>query len=175
MARIKENTVGDGLRWYPVYTAARAEKKVYERLQQQGIESWLPLQRTLKQWSDRKKWVEEPLFRSYVFVRVVKSDLSKVLQVPGAARLIYFSGKPAAIREDQILTLKRVIQGTEKYAATQEHFEAGNEVVITAGPFAGTKGEIVAWKGQRIFFLRLMEINYNLIVEIDPSILRKVK
>ena len=63
--------------WFAVYTKSRNEKKVYERLIDEGYEAYLPLQKRLKQWSDRKKWVEEPLLRSYVFVKINREGLSQ--------------------------------------------------------------------------------------------------
>ncbi len=159
--------------WYPVYTTPRAEKKVHARLQEKGIESYLPLQRVLKQWTDRKKWVEEPFFRSYVFVHINILDQASILQVPGVVRFIYFSGKPAAIRDDQVRLLKILTTSNEHFIATQEAFGVGESVEITGGPFAGFTGELIACKGQRLLIIRLTEINYNLLLEIDPALVKK--
>src|SRR5690242_4387425 len=92
--------------WYPVYTRPRAEKKALQALESRGIECYLPLQRQLKQWSDRKKWVEEPLIRSYLFVRIAARDQPAVLMTPGISRFIYFGGKVAVMPERQIRDLK---------------------------------------------------------------------
>ena len=78
-------------KWYPVYTHARAEKKAHEALLKKGIETYLPLNRQLKQWSDRKKWVEEPFIKSYLFVNISDQEQMEVLMTKGVARFIYFS------------------------------------------------------------------------------------
>jgi transcriptional antiterminator RfaH len=140
----------------------------------QGFESWLPLQKTLKNWSDRKKWVEEPLFHSYVFVRIQESNRLKVLQIPGIVRFIHFSGKPAYIRDNQMETLKKIITGANKVEVTKDNLAVGESVEITGGPFAGTSGEIVAHKDRKLFVIRLAEINYNLLMDIEPGLIRKL-
>src|SRR4051812_47027918 len=96
------NTDTGVLKWYPVYTNPRAEKKAYEALVNKGIEAYLPLQRTLKQWSDRKKWVEEPLIKSYLFVRIAEHAQAEVLMTKGIARFIYFSGRISPMPDRQI-------------------------------------------------------------------------
>src|ERR1700743_2014633 len=89
-------------KWYPVYTHARAEKKAFRALVDKGIEVYLPLHRQLKQWSDRKKWVDEPLIKSYLFVRVKESEQTEVLMTKGVSRFIFFSGKIASMSDRQI-------------------------------------------------------------------------
>ena len=93
-------------KWYPVYTHARAEKKAYEALTSKGISAYLPLHRQLKQWSDRKKWVEEPFIKSYIFVNIAEQAQADVLMTKGISRFLYFSGKPATMPDRQINELK---------------------------------------------------------------------
>jgi transcription antitermination factor NusG len=83
--------------WYAVYTKPRSEKKLADLLNDKGIEAYLPMRRTLKQWSDRKKMVDEPLITSYVFVHVFRKNYFEVLNTPGAVKYIWFCGKPAVI------------------------------------------------------------------------------
>ena len=80
--------------WYAVYVRSRNEKKVYELIKEKDIETYLPLVKTLRQWSDRKKMVEVPLFNSYVFVYVDLLEHFKVRQVPGIVNFVCFEGKP---------------------------------------------------------------------------------
>src|ERR1700761_3172721 len=94
------------LKWYPVYTNPRSEKKAHEALLNKGIETYMPLRRQLKQWSDRKKWVEEPLIKSYLFVHIAEREQADVLMTRGVARFIYFGSKIATIPDRQIDDLK---------------------------------------------------------------------
>ena len=94
------------LRWYAIYTKSRNEKKVALNLQEKGIEVYLPLLKTLKQWSDRKKWVEEPLFRSYLFVRILDKNYLEVLQTDGVVRFITFRQERIPVPDQQIEAVK---------------------------------------------------------------------
>ena len=69
--------------WYAVYTNSRAEKRVSDRIEELGIETFLPLQKTLRQWSDRKKLVEKPLISSYVFVKIIPREYFAVRKIDG--------------------------------------------------------------------------------------------
>src|SRR4030042_2560830 len=95
--------------WYALYTHSRAEKKVAEELERQGIEHYLPLYKTLRQWSDRKKKVELPLIRSYLFVKIREKKSYPVLQTPGVMRIVSFSGRPVPIPDWQIENLRIVL------------------------------------------------------------------
>ena len=88
-----KRTITEVYKWYPVYTFPKAEKKAHQALLSKGIESYLPLRRQLKQWSDRKKWVEEPFIKSYLFVYIAEHEQTEVLMTKGIARFIYFSNK----------------------------------------------------------------------------------
>ena len=93
--------------WYAVYTKPRNEKKLAERLNGKGIEAYLPMRRTLKQWSDRKKMVDEPLISSYVFVNVLQEHYFEVLNTPGAVKYIWFCGslfKPSSQIENAFVS-----------------------------------------------------------------------
>jgi transcriptional antiterminator RfaH len=172
-----ENSIPDTtvtLKWYPVYTCPRAEKRVFQRLSDSGVEAFLPTQKTLKQWCDRKKWVEEPLFPSYLFVRIDFSEHIKVLQVNGIVRFIFFGGKPAFIRNDQIELIRKLISGKDNFEITQSPFEIGEKVEIITGPFRGNKAELTSWKGKRCLVVRIEVINYNLLLDVEPGMIRKV-
>ena len=97
-------------KWYAIYTKPRWEKKVAERLDEKGIEHFLPLIKTLKIWSDRKKWIQEPLFRSYIFVHVNPSEYLPALQTPGALRYITIESRPVAIPPIQIDAIRTWIE-----------------------------------------------------------------
>src|SRR5690606_37050220 len=89
----------------------RAEKRTATELQKRGIKVYLPIQKTLKQWSDRKKWVEEPLFKSYLFVWISHREYDTVLQTYGIVRFIFFSGKVAYVPQQQMEFLQQYLDG----------------------------------------------------------------
>ena len=92
----------DKTSWYVLYTAPRAEKQVRDRIDALGVECWLPLHRAPRVWSDRVKIVELPLFNSYLFVRCTDPELRNLTRVYGVARIVYYNGKPAVVRQKEI-------------------------------------------------------------------------
>ena len=99
----------DDLYWFSVYTKPRWEKKVARLLDDLGIENYCPLNKVVKQWSDRKKVILEPLFKSYVFVRVKDSEKWDLKNVNGILNFVYWLGKPARIKEEDIFTIKKFL------------------------------------------------------------------
>jgi transcriptional antiterminator RfaH len=158
-------------KWYPVNTHPRSEKKAYEALIKKGIEAYLPLQRQLKQWSDRKKWVEEPFIKSYLFVRIKEYELTEVLMTRGIARFIYFSGKVTPMPDRQISELKLLIASPYELEVTEEALQPGEQIVIKAGPLKGFKGEIISYRSQKQLALRLEHLGYSIIVNVSASLI----
>lgn len=99
--------------WYAVYTRANGERKLLENLQEKNIECYLPMKKVLKVWSDRKKWVEEPLFRCYLFVKVSNKEFFTVLNTLGCVYYISFGGKAQSIPEIQITNIKTFLAQSE--------------------------------------------------------------
>lgn len=160
--------------WFALYTKSRTEKKVSQELINKGIENYLPLEKKLKLWSDRKKWVEEPFIRSYIFVFIEESDLHKALNTPGVVTVIRFSGKPAPIREEQIKIIKSILSSNEEYELSPETFEQGEKVEVIQGSLKGLFGEMVFHLNKYKVLVRIESINQNILIRINPSHLRKV-
>ncbi|MDT0651627.1 UpxY family transcription antiterminator, partial [Autumnicola edwardsiae] len=92
------------MQWYVLYTKPKWELKVYENLQKKDIKAYCPTVTEVKQWSDRKKKITAPLFRSYIFVYLAEKERSEVFEVPGVVRYLYWLGKPAIVRDVEIQT-----------------------------------------------------------------------
>ncbi len=134
--------------WFAIYTKSRNEKKVHSELLRQGIESYLPLMKTLKQWSDRKKWVEEPLFRSYVFVHIGEPEYFNVLNTPGVVRFITFENHAVPVPQRQIDAIRYFIDSDEEQVAPGTIFVPGQRVEIIRGPLRGIAGQMTEVKGK---------------------------
>ena len=160
-------------KWYPVYTHARAEKKAYEALINKGIVAYLPLHRQLKQWSDRKKWVEEPFIKSYVFVNIAEHAQAEVLMTKGISRFLYFSGKPATMPDRQINELKLLMTSSLDLEITEEDLQPGEKIIIKAGPLKGMTGEVVIYRSQKQLILRLESIGCSIIVHVAASYIER--
>lgn len=160
-------------KWYPVYTNPRAEKKAQIALKNKGIITFLPLKREQKKWSDRKKWVEEPLIKSYIFVYISEQEQTDVLMTKGVARFIYFGNKIASIPERQIEDLKLLIASSVELEITEESLQPGEKIVIKAGPLKGMTGEIISYRSQKQLALRLESLGCSIIIQIAASFLSR--
>lgn len=163
--------VNDELTWYAVYTRSRHEKKLMELLLEKGIEAYVPLRRTLHQWSDRRKFVEEPVIRSYCFVKVNPNQYYEVLNTPGAVRYVWFSGKPAAIPDRQIAMLKIITGSDMEVSALPDTFRPGVRVVVNAGALKGLSGELVSVSKIKKVIIRLDQLKQVLTLSISPALL----
>ncbi len=161
----------DIIKWYPVYTHPRTEKKAFQALINKGVETYLPLHRQLKQWSDRKKWVEEPFIKSYLFVHIKEHQQTEVLMTKGVSRFIYFSGKIASMPQRQIDNLKLVMASPFELEITEEDLQPGEKVMIKAGPLKGLMGEIISYRSQKQLALRLENLGYSIIIHIAASLI----
>lgn len=156
--------------WHVVYTRSRAEKKVHEELTRNDIESFLPLQKRLRQWKDRKKWVEMPLMPGYCFVNISRKEYETVLKTSNVVCYITFEGKAAIIPERQINGLKQMLRQYDfEVTVTTGNFEAGRKVEVIEGPLIGLQGELLEARGKNKFMLRLEQINSSFTVEIPAE------
>ena len=125
--------------WFVLYTRPKNEKKVTEKLLKLGFDAYCPMVTQIKQWSDRKKKIEMPLISSYVFINIEENQRSAVFEVHGVVRYLFWLGKAAIIREEEINVLKSSLQGimaTVEIAA----LKPGDQMHITQGPFKGKEG-----------------------------------
>lgn len=164
----------DVLCWYAVYTAPRAEKKVSERFEQDGIEYYLPLQKVKRRWSDRIKEVIVPVIHGYIFVHIPATDFRKVLNVFGAIAYVREGGTPVPIPDAQIAKLQFMVNySDEPVEFSPEQFETGETVNISRGPLQGLIGELVQIKGKHKVVIRLERFGCAL-TTVPLSFLEKV-
>jgi transcription antitermination factor NusG len=130
-------------KWLAVYTRPRWEKKVNQLLIEKGLESYCPLNKVRRKWSDRVKLVEEPLFKSYVFVKVTEQDRSKVRMTNGAINFVYWDGKPAVIKEKEITAIKRFLDEYENVEARPIELKVNQRVRITKGTLMDNEGKVL--------------------------------
>lgn len=162
------------MKWYAIYTKSRNEKKVYARLIEAGIDCFLPMFKTLKQWSDRKKWIEEPLFRSYLFVHINDSQYYDVLNTPGVVRYITFEGKAAPIPPLQITAIKLFINAEEEITNNLPDFKVGDKVEIFKGQLKGLTGYLIENKGKQKVKVEIEAIGHSIDLTIPKSHLKTI-
>lgn len=162
--------------WYTVYTRSRAEKKLHSLLVNKNIECFLPLRQILRRRSDRKKWIEQPLLPSYLFVHVTEKSRLDVLETPGAVCYICFDGKPATIPDKQIMYLKNFTQNKPKDLGIYTgNLDYRDKVEVISGPLKGVKGEIIQLRGRHRILLRFDALGYGVHAEISLHEIRLQK
>jgi len=155
-------------KWFAIYTKPRWEKKVNALLLQKGIESYCPLNKVRRRWSDRIKLVEEPLFKSYVFVKVTDEQRTAVRMTNGVVNFVYWNGKPALIKEKEIQTIKRFLDEHENVEAVKVDVQSGERVVVTSGPMMDQQGKVLEVKNKTVK-VAIDSLGYILIAYIDKS------
>lgn len=161
-------------KWYALYTRPRAEKQVYQRLVENHIETFLPLQKTYRMWSDRKKLVEKPLLSSYIFVKTKSRYFPAVYKVLGVVKFVTFEGHPASIPQKQIDNLRLLINSDEEIEISSEKFDKGDNVEVVAGALAGLTGELIRIGSKNRVVVRIDKLEQNLILKIPKTFLKKI-
>jgi len=160
-------------RWYALYTKSRVEKRVAAMLEKNGIEVYLPLQRTMRQWSDRRKIVYEPLFRSYVFVRVGNRDHLIALKIPGVVCYVTIEHKRVPVPDYQIEAVKTFL-GEEELTEPIEYFETGTLVEVAYGTLKGLRGKLINAKNHRKLIVQIDAVNQNITLKLPSHLLKKI-
>lgn len=160
--------------WYAIYTKPRWEKKVAEQLTKKGIENYCPLNKVVRQWSDRKKTVLEPLFTSYVFVCITQKDMVALLETSGVLNLLYWLGKPAVIRDSEIAAIKSFLLEHENVSLEKMDVKLNDTVRITHGPLIAREGNVIEINNHTIKVV-LPTLGYALIAQVSKTHIEKVK
>jgi transcription antitermination factor NusG len=161
-------------KWYAVYTRPRAEKLVYSRLVEAGIEAYLPLQKTFRKWSDRKKLIEKPLLSSYIFVKTNSKNFNVVFKTNGVVKFVSFEGHPVSIPQKQIDVLRLLIDSNAEIEVSSERYEKGDKVEVVSGALIGLTGELIKIGTHNRFVVRIDRLDQNLILNIPRTFLKKI-
>jgi len=155
-------------KWLALYSRPRWEKKVAQLLTEKGLESYCPVNKVRRKWSDRVKIVEEPLFKSYVFVRVTDEDRTTVRMTPGVINFVYWNGKPALIKEKEINAIKQFLNDYENVEVKPIQLELNQRVKITKGPLMDQEGQVLELQ-RKIVKVAIDSLGYLLIAHIDRT------
>jgi transcription elongation factor/antiterminator RfaH len=160
--------------WYALYTKPRHEKKVEQQLTEKGVTAFLPMTKSLRQWKDRRKWVELPLFTGYVFINILLKNKIEALQTHGVVKIISFGGVPAEIPDWQIEQLKRVISQPETLKLEQ-YLKEGDAVEVIEGPLKGVKGYLREIRGETRVAILLDGIYQSASFEVQKQFVKRIK
>ncbi len=157
--------------WIAVYTKPRHEKVVDSEFKDKQIESYLPLISKKHRWSDRMKWVETPLFKSYIFARIELKKYLDVLQTHGVHHIVKFQNKIAVIPNYQIESLKTMIEGGFD-PFPSDYFTVGDKVEVIGGPLKGINGVVSRSDTQDKLIIKIDAIQHAVAVQIERKYLR---
>ena len=160
-------------KWLAIYTRPRWEKKVNKLLTEKGVECYCPLNKVRRKWSDRVKLVEEPLFKSYVFVKVSDEDRARVRMTTGAVNFVYWNGKPAVIREREITAIRRFLDEYETVEARPTTLKVNQRVRVTKGTLMDQEGTVLDVR-RKTARVALDSLGFVLIAYIDRTKLSSV-
>lgn len=155
-------------KWYAVYTRSKWEKKVAEQLNRKGIEHYCPLNRVLRQWSDRRKVVYEPLFTSYVFVRVSEREQLSVKETPGVINFVYWLKRPCVIRDIEIEMIRRFLNEHMNVVLERTAVKVNDMVRVVSGPLMEQEGRVVKVNSRTVKVL-LPTLGYMMSAEVECS------
>lgn len=162
--------------WYVVKTNPRAEKKVFERISSLGIEAYLPLVQTIRQWSDRKKKVEVPLISSTLFIRCFENELAKLYNVQGFHSFLYYLKKPAIVRDYEINNLRILLKQQTDYEASEiENITKGDKVEVIRGPFQGLIATSIEIDRTHKLIVEIEGIEQKFIVHVPRTYVQKIR
>jgi transcription antitermination factor NusG len=155
-------------RWYAVHTRARHEKMVFQRLQEQGVDTFLPIVKETHRWSDRKKIVEIPLFSCYVFAHLLpgNQERQRIFRTDGVLQIVGVRGEGTPIPDDQIEAVKAVLAERLPWSA-HPFLKIGQRVRIRSGALNGVEGILIARNGDRTLVVSVDVIQRSLAVRIE--------
>jgi transcription antitermination factor NusG len=154
--------------WYALYTKPRWEKKVAKLLDEQGIENYCPINKVTRQWSDRKKVVMEPVFKSYVFVKIADAEKWELKKVNGVLNFVYWLGKPAPIREEEIMTIKKFLNEFKDVEVSDLSLQVNSTVRIKTGVLMNYQGILVELIGNKAR-VRIESMGLQLSAQFDKK------
>jgi transcription termination/antitermination protein NusG len=160
--------------WVVAYVKSRSEKKVKERLDRKQFVAFLPLIKTVRQWSDRKKTVQVPLFNGYIFIKCNNEQLTRIRMIEGVVNFIYQEKKIATIPDAQIDAIQQFLDTGLPVSAEVDNYEKGERVAINFGPLKGCEGELIEIENDKHFIVRIEVINQILKVSVPKAYLIKI-
>jgi transcription antitermination factor NusG len=162
-----------GARWYALYLRSRYEKKVHTELQKKNVESFLPLVEELHTWSDRKKKIQEPLFRGYIFIKSDLQNKSSILMTDGVVRFVGLNNKPSSIPDLQIDWLRRIVNESIEMRL-ERYLSIGERVRVVVGPLKGVEGIVTRLQGVSRVVVSIAAIEQSVSMQMPANYLEVI-
>lgn len=155
--------------WYLIYTRIKHEKKVALRLNLLDVNYYLPTQKKLRNWHDRKKYIDAPLFPCYLFVYMPDMDsYFKVHQIEGVLYFVKRGKELVKIPESQIFSIKAAVEHGKELEVIANDLPPGMEIEIAEGPLAGISAELIHFKNENRLLVRIALLGQHIVISV-PS------
>ncbi|MEO7529772.1 MAG: UpxY family transcription antiterminator, partial [Sediminibacterium sp.] len=163
------------IKWFAIYTRHKYEKKISQRLMDMNLETYCPVNKVERQWSDRKKIIEDPLFKSYVFVRIDNTERSKVLMTDGVLNFVHYLGKPAVIKDAEVDLIKKYLSEKDAsiFIISTEGFKEETRIKVNHGVFMGNEGTVLRG-GKKKVYVKLESLGQLMVVEFPTEFLSPI-
>lgn len=160
-------------KWYAVYTKPRWEKKVNQLLSEKGIDTYCPLNKVRRQWSDRVKVVLEPLFKSYVFTRISPDEMTNVRMTNGVLNFVYWNSKPAMVKDKEIEIIKKFLDEYDNVELEKIELRPSQKVIVKRGVFMEKEGEVIKVLNNKAV-VSINSLGYQIVAQIKKSNLEAI-
>ena len=160
-------------RWFAVYTKPRWEKKVASLLTLKKIQNYCPLNKVVRQWSDRKKVLHEPLFTSYVFVHTSDKEIRAVKEIDGVINLVHWLGKPAVIKDKEIEAIRSFLNEHSNVQLEKVEVNIADAVKVSRGFLQDKEGTVIAIKNNTVR-VALPSLGYIMYADLEKSSVAKL-
>ncbi len=154
--------------WYVVYTKPDCEKKVSLFFTKKKIENFCPMNCIKIQSFRRNKILQEPLFKSYVFVKMEENDIYLLKQADGVISLLYWMGKPAVIREDEIDAIKEFTNDHRCIELERSQVNMNDIARVVDGPTYSIEGKVFAVKNKTVK-VSLPSLGYIMVATMEDE------
>ena len=161
------------LLWYVLHTKPRNEKKVAQHLSEAGYNVYCPLQKVRRQWSDRTKVLEEPLFKSYIFIQTQNHKRDEVFTYAGIVRYLFWLGRPAIVREEEIAVIQKWLGNYDHKDLQMEEIVPGSHLRITSGQFMNQEAILLDQKRNRAL-VQIKDLGLQLSLDLRNNALLKI-
>ena len=169
---MKTEDIGDR-NWYVLFTKPRHEKKVADRLTAAGYTTYCPLHKIKRQWSDRVKVVEEPLFKSFIFIHIENAKRREVFAYPGTLRYLFWLRNLAKVRPEEIETIQKWLGHCDHEELQIEKIDLGSHVRIISGQFLNLEAILLDRKRNKAL-VQLTELGIQLSLNLKNNEIIKV-
>ena len=166
--QIAGQAAADGRAWLVIYTKPRWEKKLADQLTAKGFTVYCPTQRVKRRWSDRIKWIDQPLFSSHIFIHIEPERRDAVYFTPGFVRFLFWNKRPGQVRETEIDTLKRWLNDFDHESISIQSLATGSHVTVKSGPLQGRDGIVLEQRGTKLE-LYLEDLQVKVSVDLSKT------